>query len=565
MLTVCRALQKQMIPRHLGQHSGGMILCPGRLDTVVPIENASMPGRTVVQWDKDDCEDLGLVKIDFLGLGMMAVLQDCQELCAARGQPWELYEVPREDPATYDMMCRADTIGVFQIESRAQMATLPRIQPRKFYDVVIEVAIVRPGPIVGQLTSPLLQRRAGKQEIVCLDPEVHAKLLPILGRTYGVVLFQEQMLSVAMELAGFTGTQAEELRRALGFRRDDGRIQRVTAKLRQAMLAQGWSERVADKVVDATQSFALYGFPESHAFSFGLLAYVSTWLKVHRVAEFYAGLLNNQPMGFYSPATLVQDGRRHHLKTLPVCVAHSEWKCTVEADQTMRIGLSYIKGLSEVRTAAMLAARRERPFESLPDFLRRTDFTAGERRALAATGALNCFAGHRRAALWQVEAAWSAEESLFQAAELISGETSPLPAMTLGERLQEDFGGLGLTAGVHPMRVVREQLPDLWRAADLPLGRDGDRVVIGGSVICRQRPGTAKGVVFVSLEDETGVANAIVYANLYERHRLVINEEPNLRITGKLQHQGGVIHVQAEVIERLVLPELPVQVSHDYH
>ncbi len=565
MLTVCGALQKQSMPRHLGQHSGGMILCPGRLDTVVPIENASMPGRTVVQWDKDDCEDLGLVKIDFLGLGMMAVLQDCQEICAARGQPWQLYEVPTDDTATYDMMCRADTIGVFQIESRAQMATLPRIQPRRFYDVVIEVAIVRPGPIVGQLTSPLLQRRAGKQPVVCLDPEVHERLLPILSRTYGVVLFQEQMLSVAMELAGFTGTQAEELRRALGFRRDDGRILRVTTKLRQAMLARGWSEGVAAKVVDATQSFALYGFPESHAFSFGLLAYVSTWLKVHRVAAFYTGLLNNQPMGFYSPATLVQDGRRHGLKTLPVCVARSEWKCTVADDHTMRIGLSYLKGLSEARTTAMLAARQERAFDSLHDFLRRTDFTAGERRLLAASGALNCFAGHRRAALWQVEAAWSAEESLFRDADLVTAETSPLPAMTLGERLQEDFGTLGLTTGVHPMRIVRERLPEVWRAADLPLGRDGDRVVIGGSVICRQRPGTAKGVVFISLEDETGVANAIVYANLFERHRLVINEEPNLKITGKLQIQGGVIHVQAETIERLLLAELPAQASHDYH
>lgn len=565
MLTVCRAMQQSSLPRHLGQHSGGMILCPGRLDEVVPIENATMPGRTVVQWDKDDCEDLGLVKIDFLGLGMMAVLQDCQEICAARGEPWQLYEVPTEDKATYDMMCRADTIGVFQIESRAQMATLPRIQPRKFYDVVIEVAIVRPGPIVGQLTSPLLQRRAGKEPVVCLDPEVHEQLLPVLGRTYGVVLFQEQMLSVAMQLAGFTGTEAEELRRSLGFRRDDGRIRRITGKLRAAMLARGWSERIADKVVAATTSFALYGFPESHAFSFGLLAYVSTWLKTHRVAPFYASLLNNQPMGFYSPATLVQDGRRHRLKTLPVCVAHSGWKCTVEDDRTMRIGLSYIKGLSEARAQHMLAERAQRPFDSLHDFLRRTDFNAGERRALAATGALNCFAGHRRAALWQVEAAWSAEESLFQAADLVCEETSPLPAMSLSERLQEDFSTLGLTAGVHPMRLARDQLPDLWRAADLPLGRDGDRVAIGGSVICRQRPGTAKGVVFVSLEDETGVANAIVYANLYERHRMVINEEPNLRITGKLQNHAGVIHVQAETIERLALPDLPVQVSHDYH
>ena len=565
MMAVCQALQQHALPRHLGQHSGGMILCPGRLDEVVPIENATMSGRTVVQWDKDDCEDLGLVKIDFLGLGMMAVLQDCREICAARGQPWELHEVPTDDPATYDMMCRADTIGVFQIESRAQMATLPKIKPATFYDVVIEVAIVRPGPIVGQLTSPLLQRRAGREPVVCLDPEVHERLRPILERTYGVVLFQEQMLSVAMELAGFTGTQAEELRRALGFRRDDGRIRRVTQKLHQAILARGWSARVADKVVAATQSFALYGFPESHAFSFGLLAYASTWLKVHRVAAFYASLLNNQPMGFYSPATLVQDGRRHGLKTLPVCAACSGWKCTAETDHTMRLGLSYIRGLSAERTAAMLTERQARPFDSLADFLRRTTFTSGERRALAATGALNCFAGHRRAALWQTEAAWSADESLFQSTDLVCEEPAPLPAMTLAERLQEDFSGLGLTAGIHPMRLARDRLADLWRAADLPLVRDGEQVTIGGCVICRQRPGTAKGVVFISLEDETGVANAIVYAALYERHRMVINEEPALRITGRLQNQAGVIHVQAETIGRLAMADVPAQASHDYH
>jgi error-prone DNA polymerase len=563
MLNLCRHLRG--LPRHLGQHSGGMVLCPGRLDRIVPIENATMPGRTVVQWDKDDCEDLGLVKIDFLGLGMMAVLQDCREICRASGQPFELYQVPLDDTPTYEMMQRADTIGVFQIESRAQMATLPRILPRVFYDVVIEVAIVRPGPIVGQLASPLLRRRAKQEKIVCLDPEVHNALNDTLARTYGVVLFQEQMLSVAMILAGFSGTEAEELRRALGFRRSDERIQRVKAKLRARMQERGYSEQVTAKITEATETFALYGFPESHAFSFGLLAYVSTWLKVHRVAEFYASLLNNQPMGFYSPATLVQDGRRHKLRTLPVCVAHSDWKCTVAAENTMRLGLMYVKGLKEANVAQMLAERRLRPFDSFEDFLRRTRFSAAERRALASTGALNCFAGHRRAALWQVEAAWSADESLFQSASLICEDPAPLEPMTFTERMQEDFRGLGLTAGAHPMSLVREQLPEVWRASDLPLGRDGDRVVIGGSVICRQRPGTAKGVVFVSLEDETGVANSIVYATLYERHRLVINEEPSLRITGRLQNQAGVIHVQAETIEPLLLAEVPAQASHDFH
>jgi error-prone DNA polymerase len=565
MLTVCGYLQKNALPRHLGQHSGGMILCPGRLDRVVPVENATMPGRTVVQWDKDDCEDLGLVKIDFLGLGMMAVLQDCREMCHARGQPWELYEVPLDDTPTYDMMCRADTIGVFQIESRAQMATLPKIKPREFYDVVIEVAIVRPGPIVGQVTSPLLRRRAGQEEIVCIDREVHDRVSSVLQRTYGVILFQEQMLSVAMILAGFDGTEAEELRRALGFHRNDERLQQITGKLQAAMKARGCSDGVIEKVIHAAKSFALYGFPESHAFSFGLLAYVSTWLKVHHVAAFYAALLNNQPMGFYSAATLVQDGRRHGLRTLPVDVQHSGWDCSAVEDKVLRIGLRYVQGLAEAGGRRIVAARLERPFASLGDFLSRVPLPARDRRALAAVGAFAGLAAHRRAALWQVEAAWSAEESLFQSAGLLEESAPPLAAMTLAERVQADFAGLHLTAGAHPMRLVRHQLPDLWRAADLTLGRDGERVVIGGSVICRQRPGTAQGVVFISLEDETGVANSIVRAALFEQHRLVINEEPALRITGRLQNRDGVIHVQAEQIARLAVAEVPVQTSHDFH
>lgn len=564
MLRLCQQLRG--LPRHLGQHSGGMILCPGRLDHIVPVENATMPGRTVVQWDKDDCEDLGLVKIDFLGLGMMAVLQDCRALSHARGRPFELYTIPQDDEPTYEMMRRADTIGVFQIESRAQMATLPKFQPRVFYDVVMEVAIVRPGPIVGDLSRPLLRRRAGLEEVVCIDPSVHEQTKRILGRTYGVVLFQEQMLGLAMELAGFTGTEAEELRRALGFHREHKRLEAVTEKLRHALLSRGHSAAVVEKVVEAAASFALYGFPESHAFSFGLLAYASTWLKVHRLAEFYAGLLNNQPMGFYSPATLIQDGRRHGLRARPVCVLQSEWRCTVVDDHTLRLGLGCIKGLREEGVKAMVAARGAAPFSSLDDFTRRTPFTAAERRVLASVGALNALAGHRRAALWQVEAAWSAEETLFLASGLpISTEhDTPLAPMTVEERQQADFSGMALTAGPHPMHLVRDQLPDIWRAADLALGRDGEKVVIGGSVICRQRPGTAKGVVFISLEDETGVANAIVKPALFERLRLLINEEPALRITGRLQNQQGVIHVQADGIEPLRVAAVPAQASHDF-
>ena len=565
MALLCRHLRG--LPRHLGQHPGGMVLCPGRLDYIVPVENATMAARTIVQWDKDDCEDLGLVKIDFLGLGMMSVLQDSFALCAERGRGVELHSIPPEDAATFQMMCDADTIGVFQIESRAQMATLPRLQPRCFYDVVIEVAIVRPGPIVGGLSSPLMRRRAGLEPIVCIDPSVTEILRPVLERTYGVILFQEQMLKVAMVLGGFSGTEAEELRRALGFHRSHERLVRITGKLREAMRKKGYAESVATKVVEAAASFALYGFPESHAFSFGLLAYASSWLKVHRMAEFYASLLNNQPMGFYSAATLVQDGRRHGLKVRPVSVEASAWRCTVEADDTIRIGFSYVRGLAEKSAGALVAARSERAFASLADFLRRVELSAGERRALAAVGALNGLTDHRRAALWQVEAAWSAEESLFHAADdLIADESrAGLAPMTLAERVQADYGGLALTAGAHPMRLARERLPEVWRAADLPLGRDGERVVIGGSVICRQRPGTAKGVVFVSLEDETGIANAIVRSELFEKRRLVISGEPALRIGGRLQNRGGVIHVKAERIEPLRLAEVPVQASYDFH
>ena len=567
MVSLCSRLTT--LPRHLGQHSGGMILCPGRLDRVVPVEPASMPDRTIVQWDKDDCEDLGLVKIDFLGLGMMAVLQDCQRICGERGRPFELHTVPKEDERTFEMMRKADTIGVFQVESRAQMATLPRLKPRNFYDVAIAVAIVRPGPITGGLTNPLIRRRAGLEPVICIDPEVHDKVERILGRTYGVILFQEQMLGLAMELGGFSGAEAEELRRALGFHRSSERLLRITAKLNSAMQARGYSESVIKKVAAASISFALYGFPESHAISFALLAYASTWLKLHRAAEFYASLLNNQPMGFYSPATLVQDGRRRDpkLKFLPVCVQHSDWDCTVEADDVVRIGLRYIRGLHETRAREIVARRRERPFASLADFLQRTTGSAAERRALAAVGALNGLVGHRRAALWQVEAAWSSAETLFQYAGGLLDETAEdvaLAPMTLGERVQADFHVLNLTVGAHPMSLVRDQLPDIWRASDLPLARDGETVVIGGSVICRQRPGTAKGIVFISLEDETGVANAVVASETFERCRMVINEEPTLRITGRLQNRDNVIHVRAEKIEPLRVDAVPAQSSHDF-
>ncbi|MET0261847.1 MAG: error-prone DNA polymerase [Rariglobus sp.] len=567
MVNLCQGINH--LPRHLGQHSGGMILCPGRLDTIVPVESATMEGRTIVQWNKDDCENLGLVKIDFLGLGMMAVLQDCQRLCRENSRPFELNTVPAGDEATYNMMCAGDTIGVFQIESRAQMATLPRLQPREFYDVAMAVAIVRPGPIIGGIMGPLMERRADRNiKYFCVDPEVDHLARPVLQRTFGVILFQEQMLALSMEIAGFNGSEAEEMRRALGFDRDDARLIRVLTKLRSSVLAKGYSSTVAEKLVHATETFALYGFPESHAISFALLAYASTWLKIHRPAEFYASLLNHQPMGFYSASTLVQDGRRRKLKVRPACVQHSAWDCTVEGPNVIRIGLRFVKGLRESVVRELTTQRAMNAFSSLADFLRRSAFNASERRALASVGALNIFAGHRRAALWQVEAAWSSEESLFQHAGGLLDETNeadtPLAPMALSERVQADYRTMSLTSGDHPMSIVRDQLPEVWCAADLPLGKTGDLVIIGGSVICRQRPGTAKGTVFISLEDETGVANAIVASALFERFRMVINEEPALRISGRLQSRAGVIHVKAEKIEALRVVGVPTQASHDF-
>ncbi|MBI2512997.1 MAG: error-prone DNA polymerase [Opitutae bacterium] len=558
---------RRALPRHLGQHSGGMVICQHQLDKVMPLEPATMPDRSVCQWDKDDCENLGIVKIDFLGLGMMAVLQDTFELCAAQGgTPRSFDDIPPDDPETYEKIRAADTVGVFQIESRAQMATLPRFKPRDLYDLAMQVAIIRPGPITGNLVHPLIRRRDGIEEVDYIHPSVAHIVKPILERTKGVILFQEQMLQLAINLAKFTGGEAEELRRAMGFTKNPERLVRSMEKLTLALRRQGYAEEVVQKVVHATTTFSAYGFPESHAIGFAMLAYFSTWLKIHRPAPFYAALLNNQPMGFYSPATLLQDAKRggRDLKANPVCVCASRWECTVESDGAIRIGLRYVKGIREAAVARMLAARKIGAFTSLDDFLRRTDFTATERRALAAIGALNALSRDRRTALWDVEAAWSEGESLFRQFADAYREGSPLARMSPVEEIQADFAGLGLTTNEHPMAALRAQLADVTPASALKETSDGQRVTIAGSVICRQRPGTAKGFVFISLEDETGIANAVVLPQLFERLRLVITQEPSLRITGSLQNVSGVQHVKAEIVEPLRCAALPVQASHDF-
>lgn len=560
------------LPRHLGQHSGGMIICNGALQEVVPLENASMPNRIVAQWDKDACEDLGIIKIDLLGLGMMAVLQDCIELTHQRGHGVDLARIPKDDPATFDLLCSAETIGVFQVESRAQMATLPRMKPRCFYDLAIEVAIIRPGPIAGELANPYLNRRNGIEPETYLDP----RLKPILERTLGIPLFQEQVLSMAMVMADYNATESEQLRRALGFSRHNERIEQAKDAFRRKLTQCGVPATTTEWLVNTISSFALYGFPESHAISFALIAYASAWLKVHRPEEFYCALLNNQPMGFYSPATLIQDARRRGLRFLPPDVTRSQWQCSIETSDKpesspIRIGLNRVHGVSQKAAQSMLEQRQAAPFQSLNDFRHRCLFAKDELRALAAAGALNSLCRSRRDALWQIEK--PVQDDLFAFGDLLVAEQSPstaddpnpLEEMTVWERVCADFQTTGITVGDHPMHHLRSRLPpSALRAADLEALDSGSQVTVAGAVICRQRPGTAKGVLFLSLEDETGIVNCILWPRLYERVRLTVATEPFLKVVGKTQKAQGTLHVIASSVHRLPFEDAPASASHDF-
>ncbi len=647
--------QMQDLPRHLGQHSGGMVICQGRLDEVVPLENASMPGRVVIQWDKDDCADMGIVKVDLLGLGMMAVLQDALEIvnAAHRSGALDLAHLPPNDPAVYKMLQEADTIAIFQVESRAQMATLPRLQPKTFYDIVVEVAIIRPGPIVGQMVHPYLKRRQGQEPV----EYPHPSLEPILARTLGVPLFQEQLLRMAMVAAGFSGGEAEELRRAFGFKRSEKRMQQIEGKLRTGMARQGITGDAVEEIIRSITSFALYGFPESHAASFALLVYASAYLKAHYPAAFYAAMLNNQPMGFYHPSTLVKDAQRHGVRFAPIDVQVSDWHCRVEPDGRVRLGLMYVNGLRREAADAIVAAARadgrspmadvrcesvdhrcpkcgcddpsmletlhthegfcnicshvwtlpvasapssdighrtsdighrtsdigHRPstprFDTLDSLIRRTGLRRDEVATLAEIGALNAFGFDRRTALWQVEQAVRPAGELFEEpADIesrpsaidhrpsdIEHRTSPLKPMTIPERLLADYAGTSLTIGPHPMSLRRPELAlrGVLRASDLPAGRHGRRVRVAGAVITRQRPGTAKGFVFLTLEDETGIANIIVRPDLFSEQKATIVGEPYLLVEGTLQIQEGVTSVKADRLHSLG-GRSPALDSHDF-
>jgi error-prone DNA polymerase len=555
------------LPRHLGQHSGGMVIAAGRLDQVVPLEPASMPGRVVVQWDKDDCADLGLVKVDLLGLGMMAVLEDVVPMIERHeGVKIDYGRLPAGDPKCYAMLQAADTVGTFQVESRAQMATLPRMKPTCFYDIVVEVAIIRPGPIVGKMLNPYLLRRTGEQKITY----PHPSLEPILARTLGIPLFQEQLIRMAMVAAGFSGGQADELRRAMGFKRSQQRMNIIEVDLRAGMNARGITGAAQDEIVQGIKSFALYGFPESHAASFALLAYASVYLKAHHPGAFLACLLNNWPMGFYHPATLVTDAVRHGVEVRPIDVTASGWLCDLEVDSAgragnaVRLGYRYARGFREDTGRRIEAARARRPFTSLADFESRVSPSADELAVLADIGAFGTLGGTRRQALWQVEAL-GRSGALFS--RVPPDPDSPLPEMTDAEALMADYRGTGMTTGPHPMTFAREELQraGVLSAADLLNARDGTRARVGGVVVVRQHPGTAKGFVFITIEDETGFANAIVSPQQFAKNREVIVETNALVIGGVVQNQRGVVAIKADSFTPLGGRPAAIDISHDFH
>jgi len=564
------SMQIQNLPRHLGQHSGGMVMAKGRLDEVVPLEPASMPGRVVIQWDKDDCADLGLIKVDLLGLGMLAAIEEALPLIRNReGIDVDLAHLPQDDPRVYEMLNEADTVGMFQVESRAQMASLPRNAPKKFYDIVVQVAIIRPGPIVGGMVRPFFDRRQGRAPV----EYPHPCLEPILKRTLGVPLFQEQLLRIAMVAANFTGGEAEELRRAMGFKRSMERMHDIEKRLRDGMTKNGIDTAAQEQIVKSITSFALYGFPESHAASFALIAYASAYLKAHHPAAFYVSLLNAWPMGFYHPATLVKDAQRHGVEVLPIDVNRSGWMCRWE-EGGMRLGMRFVKGLREISGKKIEEAQ---PFSSVEDLAVRCRLRDDQMTKLAYAGALGSLGLTKRGALWQAsKAAKPAGELFEETAERRPGfspagraearpTSSPLPEMSRIENTFADYRAMDMTTGPHLVEHFRSQLDrdGIISAADLKRIRPGQRVTTAGAVIVRQRPGTAKGFVFLTLEDETGMSQAIVSPRLFSDCRSTILRSSGLIIEGILQNTDGQCSLKAERF--WPLEGLQEVVSHDFH
>jgi len=533
-------------PRHLSQHVGGFVVSRGPLSRLVPIENAAMPERSVIQWDKDDLDALGLLKVDVLALGMLSAIRRALDLIGQqRGTTFSMSDVPAEDPEVYAMIQQADTVGVFQIESRAQMSMLPRLKPEHFYDLVIEVAIVRPGPIQGGMVHPYLRRRQGLEPVDYPSPAVKN----VLERTLGIPIFQEQVMQLAVVAAGFTPGEADGLRRSMAAWKRKGGLEHLEQRLIQGMLERGYAREFAERIYQQILGFGEYGFPESHSASFALLIYVSAWLKRRHPAAFLAALLNSQPMGFYAPSQLVQDARRHGVEVRPVDALASGWECTLEPDASgasaVRLGLVMVKGLSEAAARRLAQARARGGFASIEELMRRAQLDRHELKCLAAGGALECIAGHRRLAYWQVAGVETAPHLLREAP--VHETDPPLRTPSEGEGLINDYASLGLTLGRHPLALLRARLKRMRLAAAEEVRRlpHGSAVRAAGIVIGRQRPDTASGVVFVTLEDETGCVNVIVWRDLGERQRRELLSARLMAVHGSVERVGDVVHVIA--------------------
>jgi error-prone DNA polymerase len=565
-LRLALTLTRELIgfPRHLSQHPGGFVITRGALLEVVPIANAAMDERTMIEWDKDDIDSLGILKIDVLGLGMLTCIRKALDLIqATQGRALDLATVPTEDPAVYDMLCRADSVGVFQVESRAQMTMLPRLRPRNFYDLVIEVAIVRPGPIQGDMVHPYLRRRSGQEKVEFPSAELER----VLAKTFGVPLFQEQAMQIAIVAAGFTPSESDGLRRAMATFRHMGTIHTYKARFIEGMVARGYQRDFAERCFRQIEGFGEYGFPESHAAAFALLVYVSAWLKRHHPAAFAAALLNSQPMGFYAPAQIVRDARDHGVEVRPVDVNRSDWDATLEADGSgwsVRLGLREVKGVGEDEGQALVAARALAPYRDVYDLWRRSGLEVATLDKLAAADAFGSVGLARRRALWAVRGLADERLPLFGAAEAADerraarsgGNALPaqlrpepavdLPEMTIGEEMICDYSTMRLSLRSHPMALLRPRLARAYLPArqlfETPAGR---WVEVAGLAICRQRPGTASGVIFMTLEDETGVANIVVWPTMFERYRRTVLQSRLLAVSGKVEREGIVIHVIA--------------------
>ncbi len=573
------AITKELIgfPRHLSQHVGGFVMTRGPLCETVPIENAAMEDRTVIEWDKDDIDALGILKVDVLGLGMLSCLRRCFDLVRERhGQDLTLATVPAEDPTVYDMICRADTVGVFQIESRAQMSMLPRLRPRCFYDLVIEVAIVRPGPIQGKMVHPYLRRR-NKEENFKYPNE---KVEQVLGKTLGVPLFQEQAMALAIVAAGFTPGEADQLRRAMAaWKRKGDLIYRFGEKLIAGMLARGYKQEFAERCFEQIKGFSEYGFPESHAASFALLVYVSCWLKHHHPAAFAAALINSQPMGFYAPAQIVRDAKEHGVDVRAVDVNHSAWDCTLEGDPpAIRLGMRLVNGLRQPAADAISATvAAHGPFQAVDQLWRAAGVGVGSLRRLAAADAFGSMGLDRQGALWQIRRLRDERLPLFDdlAARGSADESDvALPAVPLARTLRHDYESIGLSLKAHPIALERGRLDQLKvvTAAELrdpDASPNGRRVAVAGLVLVRQRPGTAAGIVFITTEDETGSANLILFPQIYERYRKDARHSVAIVAWGTVERQGEVVHVKvsrlANLRDAIAFRTLERSTSRDFH